>query len=151
VKNCLQRIMGVQYSFPANLRLSADCLDLIQRIFSVSPSNRVTLKGLKSHRWFLTNLPEELKVFHLLSSLLAISEFYPGFRLLAESIVLFTTLHCKIHQLIHSWPTALSGAFLHISRHVLYTIQLTSASTSLRPTSSMRAAYHLEALLIFSG
>lgn len=54
--------MGVRYSFPANLRLSEDCLDLIQKIFAANPSARVTLKGLKSHRWFLTNLPEELKV-----------------------------------------------------------------------------------------
>lgn len=60
-RKTIQRIMGVRYSFPTNLRLSADCLDLIQKIFAANPNSRVTLKGLKSHRWFLTNLPEELK------------------------------------------------------------------------------------------
>ena len=57
-----QRIMGVKYSFPANLRLSAECLDLIRQVFVANPAQRVTLKGLKQHPWFLTNLPDELKV-----------------------------------------------------------------------------------------
>lgn len=60
-RKTIQRIMGVRYSFPANLRLSEDCLNLIQKIFVANPSARVTLQGLKTHRWFLTNLPEELK------------------------------------------------------------------------------------------
>jgi serine/threonine-protein kinase SRK2 len=58
----LQRIMGVKYSFPANLRLSGECLDLIRQIFVANPAKRVTLKGLKQHPWFLQNLPDELKV-----------------------------------------------------------------------------------------
>ena len=35
---CLQRIMSVKYSFPANLHLSRECLDLISRIFVANPS-----------------------------------------------------------------------------------------------------------------
>lgn len=58
----LQRIMGVKYSFPTNLRLSQECLDLIRQIFVANPAKRVTLKGLKQHPWFLQNLPDELKV-----------------------------------------------------------------------------------------
>ena len=54
--------MGVKYSFPANLRLSGECLDLIRQIFVANPAKRVTLKGLKQHPWFLQNLPDELKV-----------------------------------------------------------------------------------------
>lgn len=54
--------MGVRYSFPANLRLSGECLDLIRQIFVANPGKRVTLKGLKQHPWFLQNLPDELKV-----------------------------------------------------------------------------------------
>ncbi len=57
-----QRIMGVKYSFPANLRLSAECLDLIRQIFVADPAKRVTLNGLRQHPWFLQNLPDELKV-----------------------------------------------------------------------------------------
>ena len=57
-----QRIMGVKYSFPSNLQLSRECLDLISQVFVANPGNRVTLKGLKQHPWFLQNLPDELKV-----------------------------------------------------------------------------------------
>ena len=34
----LQRIMSVKYSFPANLHLSRECLDLISRIFVANPA-----------------------------------------------------------------------------------------------------------------
>jgi serine/threonine-protein kinase SRK2 len=60
-RKTIQRIMGVKYSFPANLRLSAECLDLIRQIFVADPAKRVTLKGLRQHPWFLQNLPDELK------------------------------------------------------------------------------------------
>jgi serine/threonine-protein kinase SRK2 len=60
-RKTIQRIMGVKYSFPANLRLSGECLDLIRQIFVANPAKRVTLKGLKQHPWFLQNLPDELK------------------------------------------------------------------------------------------
>jgi serine/threonine-protein kinase SRK2 len=53
--------MGVKYSFPSNLQLSRECLDLISQVFVANPANRVTLKGLKQHPWFLQNLPDELK------------------------------------------------------------------------------------------
>ena len=59
---CLQRIMGVNYKFPSNLHLSRECLDLISQVFVANPAQRVTLKGLKQHPWFLQNLPDELKV-----------------------------------------------------------------------------------------
>lgn len=58
----MQRIMGVNYKFPSNLRLSRECLDLISQVFVANPADRVTLKGLKAHAWFLQNLPDELKV-----------------------------------------------------------------------------------------
>lgn len=54
--------MNVSYKFPSNLRLSRECLDLISQIFVANPAERVTLKGLKGHDWFLQNLPDELKV-----------------------------------------------------------------------------------------
>lgn len=54
--------MNVSYKFPSNLRLSRECLDLISQIFVANPAERVTLKGLKAHDWFLQNLPDELKV-----------------------------------------------------------------------------------------
>jgi len=54
--------MSVKYSFPSNLHLTRECLDLISQVFVANPGNRVTLKGLKQHPWFLLNLPDELKV-----------------------------------------------------------------------------------------
>ena len=58
----LQRIMSVKYSFPANLHLSKECLDLISRIFVANPAQRIKIKEIQQHPWFLKNLPEELKV-----------------------------------------------------------------------------------------
>ena len=56
----LQRIMGVKYSFPSNLHLSRECVDLISKIFQANPGNRISIGGIRSHPWFLKNLPEEL-------------------------------------------------------------------------------------------
>ena len=54
--------MSVKYSFPANLQLSKDCLDLISKIFVGDPKQRICIAAIKKHPWFLKNLPEELKV-----------------------------------------------------------------------------------------
>ena len=59
---CVQRIMSVKYSFPSNLHLSRECLDLIGKIFVGNPAQRISIAGIKSHPWFLKNLPDELKV-----------------------------------------------------------------------------------------
>ncbi len=56
----LQRIMGVKYSFPSNLHLSRECVDLISKIFQANPGNRISIGGIRSHPWFMKNLPEEL-------------------------------------------------------------------------------------------
>jgi serine/threonine-protein kinase SRK2 len=58
----LQRIMNVKYGFPPNLRISAECLDLLQRIFVASPQSRITIEDIKKHPWYLRNLPAELAV-----------------------------------------------------------------------------------------
>jgi serine/threonine-protein kinase SRK2 len=57
---CMQRIMGVKYSFPSNLHLSRECVDLISKIFQANPGNRISIAGIRVHPWFLKNLPEEL-------------------------------------------------------------------------------------------
>ena len=57
----LQRIMGVKYSFPSNLQLSKDCVDLISKVFVGNPANRINITGIRAHPWFLKNLPEELR------------------------------------------------------------------------------------------
>jgi len=57
----LQRIMGVKYSFPSNLHLSRECVDLISKIFQANPGNRISIGGIRQHPWFTKNLPEELR------------------------------------------------------------------------------------------
>ena len=52
--------MGVKYSFPSNLHLSRECVDLISKVFQANPGNRISIAGIRIHPWFLKNLPEEL-------------------------------------------------------------------------------------------
>jgi hypothetical protein len=52
----------VQYSVPLELPLSADCLDLIARIFVASPPHRITLQQIRQHPWYTKNLPWECQV-----------------------------------------------------------------------------------------
>lgn len=54
--------MGVKYSFPTNLHISRECLDMMSKIFVGNPANRISIAGIKSHPWFTKNLPDELKV-----------------------------------------------------------------------------------------
>ncbi|KAF7846592.1 hypothetical protein BT93_L4065 [Corymbia citriodora subsp. variegata] len=54
------RIMNVQYKIPDYIDISPDCRRLLSCIFVASPSRRITIKEIKSHPWFLKNLPREL-------------------------------------------------------------------------------------------
>ncbi|KAJ7002071.1 serine/threonine-protein kinase SRK2A [Populus alba x Populus x berolinensis] len=56
----LQRIMAVQYKIPDYVHISQDCRHLLSRIFVANPIRRITIKEIKSHPWFLKNLPREL-------------------------------------------------------------------------------------------
>lgn len=60
-RKTIQRIMSVKYSFPSNLHLSRECLDLISRIFVANPHQRISIGQIQQHPWFLKNLPEELR------------------------------------------------------------------------------------------
>ncbi|XP_077233371.1 serine/threonine-protein kinase SRK2A-like isoform X3 [Tasmannia lanceolata] len=55
-----KKIMAAQYKIPDYVRISQDCKHLLARIFVASPSKRTTIKEIKSHPWFLKNLPREL-------------------------------------------------------------------------------------------
>uniref|UniRef100_A0A061SGY3 Serine/threonine-protein kinase SRK2 n=1 Tax=Tetraselmis sp. GSL018 TaxID=582737 RepID=A0A061SGY3_9CHLO len=56
----IQRIMRVEYSFPGNVRVSPDCVDLLTRMLVGDPSQRLTLPQIKAHPWFRRDLPREL-------------------------------------------------------------------------------------------
>ncbi|GER42891.1 kinase family protein [Striga asiatica] len=59
-RKTIQRIMTVQYKFPDYVHISQDCRHLLSRIFMANSSRRITIKDIKSHPWFLKNLPREL-------------------------------------------------------------------------------------------
>ncbi|XP_039173096.1 serine/threonine-protein kinase SAPK7 [Eucalyptus grandis] len=59
-RKTMNRIMAVQYNIPDYVHISQDCKHLLSRIFVASPSRRTTIKEIKSHPWFLKNLPREL-------------------------------------------------------------------------------------------
>ncbi|KAE8690623.1 Serine/threonine-protein kinase SAPK6 [Hibiscus syriacus] len=59
-RKTISRIMSVQYKIPDYVHISQDCKYLLSRIFVASPSKRISIKDIKSHPWFLKNLPREL-------------------------------------------------------------------------------------------
>lgn len=59
-RKTIQRIMNVKYTFPSNLRISAECHDILARIFCANPQQRINIEQIKRHPWFLKNLPSEL-------------------------------------------------------------------------------------------
>ncbi|XP_071919911.1 serine/threonine-protein kinase SAPK3-like isoform X1 [Coffea arabica] len=59
-RKSIARIMSAQYSIPDYVRVSADCRQLLSRIFVTNPSKRITIPEIKQHPWFLKNLPKEL-------------------------------------------------------------------------------------------
>jgi serine/threonine-protein kinase SRK2 len=52
--------MQVQYKIPDYVHISTDCKQLLARIFVANPIRRITMMEIKSHPWFLKNLPREL-------------------------------------------------------------------------------------------
>ncbi|XP_064963728.1 serine/threonine-protein kinase SAPK7-like isoform X2 [Musa acuminata AAA Group] len=59
-RKAIGRIMSVQYKIPDHVHISQDCKQLISRIFVANPMKRLTIREIKSHPWFLKNLPREL-------------------------------------------------------------------------------------------
>ncbi|KAJ4962536.1 hypothetical protein NE237_022475 [Protea cynaroides] len=59
-RKTIGRIMAVQYKIPDYVHVSQDCKHLLSRIFVTNASKRITIKEIKSHPWFLKNLPREL-------------------------------------------------------------------------------------------
>lgn len=51
-----QRIMAVDYTMPSSI--SSELRDLFSKIFVKNPMERITVEGIKSHPWFLTDLPD---------------------------------------------------------------------------------------------
>ncbi|KAL6848793.1 hypothetical protein ACP4OV_021376 [Aristida adscensionis] len=60
IRKTIQRIAAIQYKIPDHIHISADCRELISRIFVGNPLRRITMREIKNHPWFLKNLPREL-------------------------------------------------------------------------------------------
>ncbi|GKV21258.1 hypothetical protein SLEP1_g31254 [Rubroshorea leprosula] len=56
----IHRILKVQYSIPDYVHISPECHHLISRIFVADPSKRITIPEIRTHEWFLKNLPTDL-------------------------------------------------------------------------------------------
>ncbi|KAI9176267.1 hypothetical protein LWI28_000576 [Acer negundo] len=59
-RKTINRIMAVQYKIPDYVHISQDCRNLLSHIFVANPARRITIKDIKTHPWFLKNLPREL-------------------------------------------------------------------------------------------
>ncbi|KAB5511778.1 hypothetical protein DKX38_028806 [Salix brachista] len=59
-RKTIQKIMSVQYKIPDYVHVSQACRHLLSRIFVANSSRRISLSEIKSHPWFLKNLPKEL-------------------------------------------------------------------------------------------
>ncbi|KAL5982270.1 Serine/threonine-protein kinase sapk2 [Asimina triloba] len=59
-RKTLGRILSVRYSIPDYVRVSMECRHLLSRIFVANPEKRITIPEIKTHPWFLRNLPIEL-------------------------------------------------------------------------------------------
>ncbi|KAG6738215.1 hypothetical protein POTOM_057823 [Populus tomentosa] len=59
-RKTIQKIMAVQYKIPDYVHVSQACRNLLSRIFVANSSRRISLSDIKSHPWFLKNLPKEL-------------------------------------------------------------------------------------------
>ncbi|KAK3166088.1 hypothetical protein QOZ80_1AG0041300 [Eleusine coracana subsp. coracana] len=60
IRKTVEQISKVQYTIPDYVHISTECRQLIARIFVANPAKRITMKEIKSHPWFLKNLPREL-------------------------------------------------------------------------------------------
>ncbi|XP_004299667.1 PREDICTED: serine/threonine-protein kinase SAPK2-like isoform X2 [Fragaria vesca subsp. vesca] len=59
-RKTINRILAVHYSIPDHVQVSIECRHLLSQIFVENPEKRITIAGIKSHPWFLKNLPMEL-------------------------------------------------------------------------------------------
>ncbi|KAL6184705.1 PREDICTED: serine/threonine-protein kinase SAPK2-like [Fragaria vesca subsp. vesca] len=56
----IRRILSVHYSIPQNVAVSRECRHLFSKIFVANPEKRITIPEIKSHPWFVKNLPMEM-------------------------------------------------------------------------------------------
>ena len=58
----MRNIQSARYAWPRNLSISPACKDLVKRMPMPDASERIKMEQLVQHKWFLKNLPDELRV-----------------------------------------------------------------------------------------
>ncbi len=53
----LRKVLQAEYAIPSDLNISAACRDLMSRLMVPNPEERLTMEGIKTHPWFLADLP----------------------------------------------------------------------------------------------
>ena len=48
----LQRILNVEYGFPAQVEISDNCKDLLTRILVADPAERMSIPQIMQHPWY---------------------------------------------------------------------------------------------------
>lgn len=61
-KGVVMKILQAQYELPPNVPFSDSFRDLIHRMFTVNPHQRISIEGIKLHPWFTAALPSALEV-----------------------------------------------------------------------------------------
>ncbi|KAD3640934.1 hypothetical protein E3N88_30157 [Mikania micrantha] len=59
-RKTIHRILNVQYSIPENIEISPECRHLISKIFVGDPAQRITMAEIRTHEWFVKNMPADL-------------------------------------------------------------------------------------------
>ncbi len=121
----LQRILKVEYEFPAHVKVSKECRDLLSHILVPDPASRITIPEIQRHPWYLKDLPPGvaemndnlpvpttgMQVGHLSHLLLCTSP-----RLLLSVTPVMSPLHCifcvRLHVLSGCGTLVCSGRVL---------------------------------------
>lgn len=56
--NLMQRILRLQYKIPENGEVSDQLRDLLSKILVDNPQERLSMKEIQQHPWYLQDLPE---------------------------------------------------------------------------------------------
>ena len=63
-RSMMSRILRAQWNVPEGLNVTEACIDLLQKIFTEDPLQRITIAQVQRHEWFSINLPPEALVMN---------------------------------------------------------------------------------------
>ena len=54
-----KKIVRAEYVVPDDVPVSSECVDLLTRVLVADPNARMSMEDIKSHFWFIQDLPED--------------------------------------------------------------------------------------------